>query len=164
MTIVLFLGAALVSVFFFFWWKGVRSLNALERGEHGAFKVTRTSGSGESYLAVDAENKKLALANSGVPEFNGDGQITRHVNMTVVFNIADVEYVNVTRDDTVAMARFYFTKPIPAWNIQKELVYATDIGIRKFLEKYVPELKVSYYTKNQYGGVEPWVSPSGAKE
>lgn len=104
---------------------------------------------------MDSENKKLALVNSGVPEFNSKEELTGHRNMTVVFSFADVALVSVIQDGAVAMVHFHFVRPIPPWNVRKELTYSSGEGIRKFFERYVSELKVGYYRKNQYGGVDP---------
>jgi len=156
MTLLYILGFALVMAVFVWSGKGVSALNALERGDHGPFKVSRTSSSDDSYLALDADGKKLALVNNRVPEFNGQEEVTGYKNMTVVFSISDVDTVQVVLDGTVALVHFRFVKPVPSWNIRKELVYASGAGIRKFFEKYVPDIKVGYYVKNRYGGVEPW--------
>ena len=123
---------------------------------HGPFKVTRTSGSGDSYLAVDSENRKIALVNSSVPEFNARGDVTSHRNMTVVFSFDDIVSVSVTRDEKTASVHFHFSKPIPAWNIRKELLYVSGEEVRVFFERYLPEIKVGYFTSNKYGGVDKW--------
>jgi hypothetical protein len=140
-----------------FWcWQSARALTEFEKGAHGPFKVTRTSGSGYSYLAVDSVNRKLALVNSSVPEFNGRGELTAHRNMTVVFSFDDLAGVSVIRGKTTATVHFAFVKPIPSWNIHKELIYISSEGVRAFFEKYVPDVKVNYFTKNSHGGVDRW--------
>ena len=156
MTLLYIFMAVVIGAVVFWWWQGVSSLNSLERGEHGPFTVTRTSGSGDSYLSWDATNRKLALVNNSVPEFNARGDLTNHRNMTVVFSLDEIEGVSVTRDESVATVNFSFIKQIPAWNIRKQLSYVSGPEIRTFFEKYVPELKVGYYKRSKYGGVEPW--------
>lgn len=156
MTFIYLVGAIVLGAVVFWWWQGVGALKALENGAHGDFKMTRTSGSGDSYLAVDSTSRKLALVNSSVPVFNGRGDVISHRNMTVVFSFTDVASVSVTRNEKTSTVVFSFFKPIPAWNIRKELTYISGDEIRAFFERYVPELKVGYFTKNQYGGVDSW--------
>jgi hypothetical protein len=155
-TLLYVFGIVLLGAVTFWWWQGVSAMNALERGDHGPFKVTRTSGAGDSYLAVDSDNQKLALVNIRVPEFNAREELTNHRNMTVVFPFADLASVSATRNESVTTVHFLFVKPVPPWNVHKQLTYVSGEGIRAFFEKYVPEIKVAYFAANKHGGVDPW--------
>ena len=118
--------------------------------------TTRTSGSGDSYLAWDATNRKIALVNSSVPEFNGHGDLINHRNMTVVFSLDDIAGFSVVRGEATTSVHFTFNKQVPEWNIRRTLTYISGEGIRVFFDKYVPELKVAYFSRNKYGGVDTW--------
>ena len=76
--------------------------------------------------------------------------------MTVVFSLDDIAAVSVTREEKTASVHFTFNKQVPVWNIRKTLTYISGEGIRVFFEEYVPELKVAYFSRNKYGGVDPW--------
>jgi len=155
MTLLWLFLAALLSLVAFWWWQGASQMKSLENGEYGEFKITRTSGAGDSYLAWDAENRKIALVNSPVPEFNGRGDYINSRLMTVVFDLSDVASISLIEDKTTTAVHFYFNKQVPAWNIRKELVYISGPGVERFFSNYVAGATVHRYRKNNTGGVDP---------
>ena len=155
MTLLLWFGLALFGVILFWWWQGVSQFKSLESGKHGPFTVSKTSGSGDSYLAWDAGRRKVALVNNPIPEFNGKGHYTSSRLMTVVFDLSEVASVSLIEDQMSVAVHFYFTKPVPGWNIRKELVFMGGHGIVRFFAENITDVVLHRYRKNNTGGVDP---------